>query len=94
MAHRFSRKSLGKLAAPYCVRDGGGFRLKHVDPDDTGRLEDESKNEAQQLLAAGVERLARLQDKLAAQAQWSLLLIFQAMDAAGKDGASSTSCRA
>jgi len=87
MAHRFSRKSLGKLAAPYCVRDGGGFRLKHVDPDDTGRLEDESKNEAQQLLAAGVERLARLQDKLAAQAQWSLLLIFQAMDAAGKDGA-------
>jgi PPK2 family polyphosphate:nucleotide phosphotransferase len=87
MAHRLSRKSLGKLAAPYCVRDGGDFRLKHVDPDDTGRLEDEARTEAQQLLAAGVERLARLQEKLAAQGEWSLLLIFQAMDAAGKDGA-------
>jgi PPK2 family polyphosphate:nucleotide phosphotransferase len=87
MAHRLSRKSLGKLAAPYCVRDGGAFRLKKIDPDDTGRLEDETRTEAKQLLAAGVERLARLQEKLAAQAQWSLLLIFQAMDAAGKDGA-------
>jgi PPK2 family polyphosphate:nucleotide phosphotransferase len=81
-----SRKSLGKLAAPYCCRDGARFRLKDVDPADTGSLEDENKREAQQLLASGVERLARLQEKLAAQAQWSLLLIFQAMDAAGKDG--------
>jgi PPK2 family polyphosphate:nucleotide phosphotransferase len=87
MAHRPSRKALGKLAAPYCVRDGAAFRLKHVDPEDTGRLEDETREEAKQLLAAGVERLARLQDKLAAEARWSLLLVFQAMDAAGKDGA-------
>jgi PPK2 family polyphosphate:nucleotide phosphotransferase len=87
MAQRPSRKALGKLAAPYCVRDGAAFRLKHVDPGDTGRLVDETKEEAKQLLAAGVERLARLQEKLAAQAQWSLLLVFQAMDAAGKDGA-------
>jgi PPK2 family polyphosphate:nucleotide phosphotransferase len=81
-----SRKSLGKLAAPYCCRDGARFRLKDIEPADAGGLEDENKREAQQLLATGVERLARLQEKLAAQAQWSLLLIFQAMDAAGKDG--------
>ena len=87
MVRPFSRKSLGKLAAPYCVRDGAAFRLKDVHPGDTGRLEDENRTEAKQLLAAGVERLARLQNRLAAQAQWSVLLIFQAMDAAGKDGA-------
>ena len=80
-------KLLRRLAAPYCVRDGGKFRLKHIDPADTGDLEDESRGLAQQLLARGVERMARLQEKLAAQADWSLLLIFQAMDAAGKDGA-------
>jgi len=83
VADKQSRKSLRKLTAPYCCRDGAKFRLKDVDPGDTGDLEDESKGEAQRLLAAGVERLARLQDKLSAQAQWSLLLIFQAMDAAG-----------
>jgi PPK2 family polyphosphate:nucleotide phosphotransferase len=87
VADKQSRKSLRKLTAPYCCRDGAKFRLKDVDPGDTGDLEDESKDEAQRLLAAGVERLARLQDKLSAQAQWSLLLVFQAMDAAGKDGA-------
>ncbi|HET7765509.1 MAG TPA: polyphosphate kinase 2 family protein [Burkholderiales bacterium] len=87
MAHRSSRKSLGKLAAPYRVGDGAKFRLERVDPGDTGELESEGKADAQQLLARGVERLARLQEKLAAQAQWSLLLVFQAMDAAGKDGA-------
>jgi len=87
MADSRSRKSLGKLVAPYCVRDRAKFRLKRADPGDTGRLESEAKADAQQLLAYGVERLARLQEKLAAQAQWSLLLVFQAMDAAGKDGA-------
>jgi len=87
VAAKQSRKSLAKLAAPYCVRDGARFRLKHIDPEDTGELEDENKEEARQLLEHGVERMARLQEKLAAQGQWSLLLIFQAMDAAGKDGA-------
>jgi PPK2 family polyphosphate:nucleotide phosphotransferase len=87
VADKQSRKSLRKLTAPYCCRDGAKFRLKDADPADTGDLEDETKDEAQRLLAAGVERLARLQDKLSAQAQWSLLLVFQAMDAAGKDGA-------
>jgi PPK2 family polyphosphate:nucleotide phosphotransferase len=87
MTKNHALKSLRKLAAPYCVRDGGGFRLKRIDPADTGELEDENRELAQQLLARGVERMARLQEKLAAQADWSLLLIFQAMDAAGKDGA-------
>jgi PPK2 family polyphosphate:nucleotide phosphotransferase len=80
-------KSLRRLAAPYCVRDARKFRLKRVDPADTGELENENKEQARQLLAYGIERMARLQEKLAAQGQWSLLLIFQAMDAAGKDGA-------
>ena len=87
MADKLSRKALARLAAPYCCRDGAKFRLKDIDPEDTGKLEDESKEAAQLLLKQGVERLARLQDKLSAQGQWSLLLIFQAMDAAGKDGA-------
>jgi PPK2 family polyphosphate:nucleotide phosphotransferase len=87
VAAQQSRKSLAKLAAPYCVRDGARFRLKDIDPEDTGELEDENKEQARQLLERGVERMARLQEKLAAQGQWSLLLIFQAMDAAGKDGA-------
>jgi PPK2 family polyphosphate:nucleotide phosphotransferase len=87
VADKQARKSLARLVAPYCVRDGGKFRLKHVDPADTNELEDESKERAKALLAHGVERLSRLQEKLAAQSQWSLLLIFQAMDAAGKDGA-------
>ena len=87
MKKNHALKSLRTLAAPYCVRDGGKFRLKRIDPADTGELEDENRELAQQLLARGVERMARLQEKLAAQGQWSLLLIFQAMDAAGKDGA-------
>jgi len=87
VAAKQSRKSLAQLAAPYCVRDGARFRLKDIDPEDTGELEDENKEQARQLLERGVERMARLQEKLAAQGQWSLLLIFQAMDAAGKDGA-------
>ena len=80
-------ESLRRLAARHCIGDGRRFRLKHIDPADTGELEDENRELAQQLLARGVERMARLQEKLAAQGDWSLLLIFQAMDAAGKDGA-------
>jgi len=73
------------FAKPYRVEDGRKFRLKDVDPDDTGDVT--SKEEAQEVLAKGVEVLAELQDILYAQDKWGLLLIFQAMDAAGKDGA-------
>ena len=80
-------KRARKFAEPYKVTNGEKFRLKDVDPADTSGLEAEDKPRAKEALAIGVEALAGLQDKLYAQDQWALLLIFQAMDAAGKDGA-------
>jgi PPK2 family polyphosphate:nucleotide phosphotransferase len=76
-----------KFVAPYCVTDGKKFRLKDIDPNNTGEVTSEDKPRAKELLESGVEVLAELQDVLYAQDQWSILLIFQAMDAAGKDGA-------
>jgi PPK2 family polyphosphate:nucleotide phosphotransferase len=76
-----------KFIAPYLVTNGKKFRLKDIDPADTGESSSEDKARAKELLEKGVEVLAELQDVLYAQDQWSLLLIFQAMDAAGKDGA-------
>jgi PPK2 family polyphosphate:nucleotide phosphotransferase len=76
-----------KFVAPYIVTDGKKFRLKDIDPGDTGEVTSEDKPRAKELLERGVEILAELQDVLYAQDQWSILLIFQAMDAAGKDGA-------
>ena len=73
-----------RFVKPYQVNDGHGFRLKDFDPDDS-RID--SRERAEKLLAKGVARLAELQDKLYAQDRWSVLLVFQAMDAAGKDGA-------
>jgi PPK2 family polyphosphate:nucleotide phosphotransferase len=77
----------GKLANKYRISDGKGFRLKDIDPDDTAWLNADDKPQAEQLLREGVEALAELQDMLYAQDRWAVLLIFQAMDAAGKDGA-------
>jgi PPK2 family polyphosphate:nucleotide phosphotransferase len=77
-------KKLGQLANPYRVDDGKHFRLRDFDPADTGKLK--SKEHAAAELQRGVDQLCDLQDKLYAQHQWALLLIFQAMDAAGKDG--------
>jgi PPK2 family polyphosphate:nucleotide phosphotransferase len=79
LARTFSR--------PYRVERGRRFRLKDHDPDDTLHLESEHKERAQQGLATGIEALAALQDRLYAQDRWSVLLVFQAMDAAGKDSA-------
>ena len=76
-----------ELASPYCITNGNGFRLKDIDPDDTGSLKSEDKPRAKEALAIGVEALATLQDMLYAQDRWAVLLIFQAMDGAGKDGA-------
>jgi len=73
-----------RFAKPYRVKNGRTFRLKDVDPDDTGPIT--SRRQAERWLERGVARLARLQEKLYAQDSWGLLLIFQAMDAAGKDG--------
>lgn len=74
-----------KLAKPYRVSDGDKFRLKDFDPQDTGEFK--SKEEAKGLLEKSVAHIEELQDKLYAQDRWCLLLIVQAMDAAGKDGA-------
>jgi len=79
IAHRLSR--------PYRIDDGKHFRLKDVDPDDTGGLTSEDKPRAKEALQTGIEALSALQDMLYAQDRWAVLLIFQAMDAAGKDGA-------
>jgi len=76
--------NLGKLAKPYRLDDGKHFRLRDFDPAETGKMK--SKEQAAAELQRGVEQLSDLQDKLYAQHQWALLLIFQAMDAAGKDG--------
>jgi PPK2 family polyphosphate:nucleotide phosphotransferase len=73
-----------KLAKAYRIENGKHFRLKDYDPADTGKWN--SGDEAKQQLQEDVSRLEELQAKLYAQDQWSLLLIFQAMDAAGKDG--------
>jgi PPK2 family polyphosphate:nucleotide phosphotransferase len=75
------------LAKPYRITRGAKFRLKDFDPGDTGPLKDEDKPRAHEALQAGREALAKLQDILYAQDRWSVLLVFQAMDAAGKDGA-------
>jgi PPK2 family polyphosphate:nucleotide phosphotransferase len=78
-------KRLRKLVDRYRVTEGKGFRLKHHDPGDTGGdLVDHADSEA--LLADGVKRLAALQELLYPQESWALLCLFQAMDAAGKDG--------
>jgi len=76
-----------QMTKPFCVTEGEKFRLKDVDPDDTLWLKDEDKSRAKEALATGIETLAELQDKLYAQDRWAVLLLFQAMDAAGKDGA-------
>jgi PPK2 family polyphosphate:nucleotide phosphotransferase len=74
-----------KLAKSYRVEDGKDFRLKDYDPADTDGWH--SKEHADEALQQRVARLAELQDRLYAQDRWAVLLIFQGMDAAGKDGA-------
>ena len=76
-----------RFSKPYRVAEGKRFRLKEVDPKDTGELTSEDKSRAKEALQSGIEALANLQDVLYAQDRWAILLIFQAMDAAGKDGA-------
>jgi PPK2 family polyphosphate:nucleotide phosphotransferase len=74
-----------KYVRPFCITKGDGFKLAKFDPGDTRGLKLD-KGEASELLQRGTEWLAEEQDMLYAQKRWSLLLVFQAMDAAGKDG--------
>jgi PPK2 family polyphosphate:nucleotide phosphotransferase len=77
-----------EMAKEFRVSKGKGFRLKDIDPSDTLKFSaEEDKPRAKEALATGVLALSELQDKLYAQDKWAVLLIFQAMDAAGKDGA-------
>jgi PPK2 family polyphosphate:nucleotide phosphotransferase len=73
-----------KYVGPFCITTGKGFRLKDFDPRDTRGLQLD-KSEAADLLKRGTEWLAEEQELLYAEDRWALLLIFQAMDAAGKD---------
>ena len=77
-------KQLGKLAKAYCVERGKHFKLRDFDPADTAGIR--SKEHATAALQKSLEQLADLQNKLYAQDQWAVLLIFQGMDASGKDG--------
>jgi PPK2 family polyphosphate:nucleotide phosphotransferase len=74
-----------KISKKYRIESGKGFRLKDFDPAATGKIA--SEDEAKDLLAEGILSMSDLQEKLYAQDRWGLLLMFQAMDAAGKDGA-------
>lgn len=77
-------KQVEQLVAPLRITQGKKFRLKDFDPDDTDGLKD--KDEAHSLLEQSVAMLSQLQEKLYAQDRWSVLVILQGMDAAGKDG--------
>jgi len=78
-------QGIDRFVAPYRVTKGKKFRLKDFDPGDTGDLGSDRKPMARELLGRGVQWLAEEQEKLYAQDRRSLLLVFQAMDAAGKD---------
>jgi PPK2 family polyphosphate:nucleotide phosphotransferase len=72
-----------RFAKHFRVADGAKFRLKDFDPADTGGLK--SKEHAREALEHGITRLSELQEKLFAQDRWAILVVLQAMDAAGKD---------
>ncbi len=85
MKHAKLCKEASRIIEPYCITKGEKFRLKDYDPADTNGIKD--KQQTQGLLEDGTALLSHMQEKLYAQDRWGLLLIFQAMDAAGKDGA-------
>jgi PPK2 family polyphosphate:nucleotide phosphotransferase len=85
--YAMTKNRIKDFIKPYRIVDGRGFRLRDIDPADTGSLGSEHKQKSRELLQGGLAKLADLQEKLYAQNQWALLVIFQAMDAAGKDSA-------
>src|SRR5258707_791581 len=85
MKHDKLLKEASRIIEPYCIAKGEKFRLKDHDPAETSGIKD--KRGAQGLLEDGIACLNHMQEKLYPQDRWALLLIFQAMDAAGKDGA-------
>ncbi len=83
MASRVQNKQLERLTAPFRITSGRKFRLADHKPGNTLGIRDKAR--AAEWLRTGVEEMSELQEKLYAQDRWALLLIFQAMDAAGKD---------
>ena len=79
-------RTLTTLIKRYRVKNGRKFRLRDIDPRDTGGYASEFKKEAKALVQKSVALLSEMQEKLYAQDHWAVLLVFQAMDAAGKDG--------
>jgi PPK2 family polyphosphate:nucleotide phosphotransferase len=73
------------VSRPYRITDGKHFRLDDFRPGDRGNFESEDKPAAQEALLLGVQALEQLQERLYADNRWALLLVFQAIDAAGKD---------
>src|SRR5882762_2125556 len=85
MKTRRALKEMSRLAERYCVRSGQKFRLEDADPANTRGVK--SRTHAEKLLEKSIAILRLMQEKLYAQDRWALLLIFQGMDAAGKDSA-------
>jgi PPK2 family polyphosphate:nucleotide phosphotransferase len=84
MKYKKQIKECERLAAPYCVSKGEKFRLKDYDTAETGEVK--NKEQSQKIIDNRAGLLSNLQEKLYAQDRWALLLVIQAMDAAGKDG--------
>jgi len=80
-------KRAKEFSKRYCVGDGKNFKLKNYKTKPHLDLGQDDKSKVKETLQLGVSALAAMQDILYAQDKWSLLVIFQAMDAAGKDGA-------
>jgi PPK2 family polyphosphate:nucleotide phosphotransferase len=85
LSRKQRRRRVAELVEPFRVTSGKKFRLRDYDPDATDGVM--TKEDAPEYLKRGVAQLAAIQDRLYAQDEWGVLLIFQAMDAAGKDGA-------
>ena len=84
MKHSKLIKQASRLAEPFCVSKGEKFCLKDWRPADTSGVK--NKQQAQEIIDARVGVLSRLQEKLYAQDRWAVLIVLQALDAAGKDG--------
>ena len=87
MANNIKTENLRKFIKPYRITEGKNFRLKDIDPGDTGDFDKDDKVRITETLEEGIKVLRVLQEKLYTDDKWGVLLIFQAMDAAGKDGA-------
>ncbi|MFO7613143.1 MAG: polyphosphate kinase 2 family protein [Bacteroidales bacterium] len=86
MLNKRQADKIRKTIKTYGITDGKGFRLKDFDPTDTGYFKKKDKAWIKEQLDLGIEIMRELQERLYADDKWGVLLIFQAMDAAGKDG--------